>query len=39
MLRNLGENENKSIPLQPIDALYIRVRLFLVGLFHYEYCK
>lgn len=21
------------------DALYIRVRLFLVGLFHYEYCK
>jgi hypothetical protein len=20
------ENENKSIPLQPIDALYIRVR-------------
>ncbi len=23
----------------PIDALYIRVRLFLVGLFHYEYCK
>ena len=33
------ENENKSISLQPIDALYIRVRLFLVGLFHYEYCK
>ena len=31
--------ENGNQKFKKSDALYIRVRLFLVGLFHYEYCK